>query len=426
MGNPHFDSVQRGRGVRFLWFLGLALAALPSVAMAAPGDLSPDSPEVPADSPPTPPAAPANSSAAPAGSPEAPVDPPTAPAGSPTTGNQSPPEQPKSQEEPAWSPDQYFFVEGFLITTRLFPEDPEATAPIEPRGLLRAMWAWAAPLLTTTNGIQLASTSLVEASILQSQGRWEAFDQYRLCFGLAAWNRRVSVWNQFGRCYSPAKDPYGTNGPDPMVGFASVFWAFRTDNPFRHFGWRTDVNVRAGKHQVRFSGMLAVNDAELTQRGSERFVMDRAVGALVWRFPNACRALGLLNYSFYTSTEHYGAVHAACEFKGAWEWGAGGIIGGRHNENGHGLQILNRISRTLPSHQTMEFVGTATMSFLRWAGEAGRLYSLGGEGTWRFANGVGVTAGAFRVWLDRASLAEGARRGQTESEFFMNLSWLYE
>ncbi len=344
------------------------------------------------------------------------------PAGSPPEG----PVRAAAGEEPIWQPDHYFFAEGFLITTRLFPEDPEATAPAEARALLRAMWAWAAPLPTTAGGLQLAATTLVEASILQFKGSWEAYEQYRLCFGLAAWGRRVSVWNQVGRCYSPAKEPYATNGPDPMVGFASAFWAYRTDNPYRQFGWRTDVNLRLGDSQIRLSGMLAVNDAELTQRGHARLALDRAVTALVWRFPNACRALGLLNYSFYTSTEHYGAVHAACELWGAWEWGVGGIVGGPHNENGHGLQVLNRTSRSLPNGQTMELIGTATMSLLRWAGRAGQQYSLGGEGTWRFANGVGLTAGALRVWLDRASLAEGARRAQTETEFFMNVSWLYE
>jgi hypothetical protein len=33
----------------------------------------------------------------------------------------------------------------------------------------------------------------------------------------------------------------------------------------------------------------------------------------------------------------------------------------------------------------MELVGTATMSFLRWPGEHGRMYSLGGEGTQRIS-----------------------------------------
>jgi len=386
MGGLAFASARRGRGTRTLLCLVLALLALPSVAMG----------DDPAGPPPEGPATPVAPAAA------------------------------AAHEEPIWQPDQYFFAEGFLITTRLFPEDPEATAPVEARALLRAMWAWAAPLPTTAGGLHLALTSLVEASVLNSGTSWDTSDQYRLCFGLAAWGRRVSVWNQVGRCYSPAKEPYGTSGPDPMVGFASVFWAYRTDNPFRHFGWRTDVNLRAGDSQVRLSGMLAVNDAELTQRGHERFALDRAVSSLVWRFPNACRALGLLNYSFHTRAEHYGGVHAACELWGAWEWGVGGIVGGPHNENGHGLQVLNRFSRSLPNGQNMEIIGTATTSFLRWNGTSGQLYSLGGEGTWRFASGVGLTAGVFRVWLDRASLAEGARRAQTESEFFMNLSWLYE
>jgi len=288
------------------------------------------------------------------------------------------------------------------------------------------MWSWAAPLPTTSGGLHLSLTSLVEASILESNESWEAFDQYRLCFGLAAWSRRISVWNQFGRCYSPAKDPYALDGPDPQVGFASVFWAYRTDNPFRHFGWRTDVNLRPGNSQVHLAGMLAVNDAELTNRGHEKLVLDRLVATMVWRFPNACRALALLNYSFYTRTEHYGGAHATCQLWGAWEWGVGGIIGGPHNENGHGLQVLTRTSRTLPNGQTMELIGTATHEFLRWNGAHGQQFSLGGEGTWRFANGVGMTAGVFRVWLDRASLIEGGRRGMTESEYFMNLSWLYQ
>jgi hypothetical protein len=172
--------------------------------------------------------------------------------------------------------------------------------------------------------------------------------------------------------------------------------------------------------------MLAIDEAALTDRGHERLALDRAVGTFVWHFPNECRALGMINRGFESSANDYGGLHGECALWGAWEWGVGGLVGGPHNENGHGLQILNRISRTMPNGQTMELIGTATMSFLRWTGEHGRMYSLGGEGTWRFANGVGMTAGAFRVWLDRASLAEGARRGQTETEMFMNLSWLYE
>lgn len=36
---------------------------------------------------------------------------------------------------------------------------------------------------------------------------------------------------------------------------------------------------------------------------------------------------------------------------------------------------------------TAGLIGTATMSFLRWAGRNGQLYSLGGEGTWRLPTG---------------------------------------
>jgi hypothetical protein len=329
-------------------------------------------------------------------------------------------------EEPIWRPDHYFFAESFLITTHYFPEDPTAAAPDEQRVLVRAMWAWAAPLQVTVGGLKLTATSLVEASVLENDGSWQAFDQNRLCLGLAMTGQRISIWNQIGRCYSPAKDPYSLQGPDPMVGFASVFWAYRTDNPFRQYGWRTDVNLRPGDSRLHLSAMLAIDEAALTDRGHERLALDRAVGTFVWHFPNECRALGMINRGFESSANDYGGLHGECALWGAWEWGVGGLVGGPHNENGHGLQILNRISRTMPNGQTMELIGTATMSFLRWNGEHGRMYSLGGEGTWRFANGVGMTAGAFRVWLDRASLAEGARRGQTETEMFMNLSWLYE
>lgn len=345
----------------------------------------------------------------------------------PASGRETEPDPTEPGDAPIWRPDHYFFAEGFLITTRPFPEAPEATAPAEARVILRTIWAWAAPLPTTSTGIQLAATTVLEASILQYEGSWGAdTTQYRLCFGLAAWRRRISVWNQVGRCYSPAKEPYSISGPDPMVGFASVFWAYRLDNPSRHFGWRTDVNLRVGGSLMQVSGMLSLDEDELTQRGSERLALGQAVSSLVWRFPNACRALGLLNYSFASSTGHYGALHAACDLWGVWEWSVGGIVGGPRNENGHGLQILNKIHHTLPNGQSMELIGAATTSFLRWAGRSGQQYSLGGEGTWRFSNGVGLTAGAFRVWLDPVLLTEGARRAQTETEFFMNASLLYE
>jgi hypothetical protein len=333
---------------------------------------------------------------------------------------------PVAQEPDIWRPEEYFFAEAFLITTRLFPPDPSEAAAVQTQRLARAMWAWAAMLNESGAGMRWAVTTLIEASILESDGEWEAFDQYRLCLGVAAWGRRASIWNQVGRCYSPAKDPYGLYGPDPMVGFASAFWAFRTDNPSRHYGWRTDANLGLGRNLVQASAMLTVNDEAVTRRGQESIEADRLVANLVWRFPVGCRALGLLNVSFQTKANHYGAVHAACQVWGSWEWGAGAVAGGPGNENGHGLQILNKVSRSLPEGRTVEFFGTGTMSFLRWAGASGRLYSLGGEGTWRFANGFGVTAGALHIWLDRSTLAEGSRRGQTESEFFMNVSVLYD
>jgi hypothetical protein len=362
------------------------------------------------------------------------VEPAESPAPAPASAPEAPPPATASSEpapaaahdEPIWRPDHYFFAEGFLITTHFFPVDPAATAPDQERVLVRGMWAWAVPLHVTESGLQLTGTSLVEASVLETNGSWQSFDQNRLCLGLAVTGRRFNVWNQIGRCYSPAKDPYSLEGPDPMVGFASVFWAYRTDNPFRQYGWRTDVNLQPGATRLHLSAMLAVDEAALTDRGHERFALDRAIGAFVWRLPSDCRALGMINVGFENAANNYGGAHAECALWGAWEWGVGGLVGGPHNENGHGLQVLNRLSRTMPSGQSMELIGTATISFLRWPGAHGRMYSLGGEGTWRFANGLGMTAGAFRVWLDRAALVEGGRRGMTETEAFMNLSWLYE
>ncbi|HEX8111892.1 MAG TPA: hypothetical protein VF516_29370 [Kofleriaceae bacterium] len=362
----------------------------------------------------------------PAASPASAAAPASAPETPPPAAASSQPAPAAAREEPIWRPDQYFYAEGFLITTHFFPMDPAAAAPDLERVLVRGMWAWAVPLHVTASGLQLTGTSLVEASVLEANGSWQSFDQNRLCLGLAVTGRRFNVWNQVGRCYSPAKDPYALEGPDPMVGFASVYWAYRTDNPFRQYGWRTDVNLQPGATRLHLSAMLAVDEAALTARGHERFALDRAIGAFVWRFPNDCRALGMINVGFETAANNYGGVHAECALWGAWEWGVGGLVGGPHNENGHGLQVLNRLSRTMPDRQNMELVGTATISFLRWPGAHGKMYSLGGEGTWRFANGLGMTAGAFQVWLDRAALVEGGRRGMTETEAFMNLSWLYE
>ncbi len=411
---PGARAAHRGRGVREAALVVLGPLVLSSIAAAEPAPAA--EPSAPSSA--SPPAS--ASSPAPASSPTSPPEtPPPAPASS-----QPAPAAPR--EEPIWRPDQYFYAEGFLITTHFFPTDPAAAAPDQERALLRGMWAWAVPLHVTASGLQLTGTSLVEASVLETHGSWQSFDQNRLCLGLAVTGRRFNVWNQVGRCYSPAKDPFAIEGPDPMVGFASVFWAYRTDNPFRQYGWRTDVNLEPGDTRLHLSAMLAVDDAALTDRGHERFALDRAIGAFVWRFPNDCRALGILNVGFETAANNYGGAHAECALWGAWEWGVGGLVGGPHNENGHGLQVLNRMSRTMPNGQTMELIGTATMSFLRWPGAHGQMYSLGGEGTWRFANGLGMTAGAFRVWLDHTALAEGGRRGMTETEAFMNVSWQTE